>query len=62
MDNKILFVGNDAELMVYTEDGNLNFRIGLKVFQPSLQQVFKLMYILDEYVTDTFEREARDNV
>ena len=62
MDNKILFVGNDTELMVYTEDGNLNFRIGPKVFQPSLQQVFKLLYILDEYVTDTFEREARDNV
>lgn len=62
MDNKILFVGNDAEFIVYTEDDNLNFRIGSKVFQPTLQQVFKLMYILDEYVTDTFEREARDNV
>ena len=62
MDNKILFVGNDAEMMVYTEDGNLNFRIGSKVFQPSLQQVFKLMYILDDYVTDTFEREAQENV
>jgi len=62
MDNKILFVGNDIELIVYTEDGNMKFRIGSKVFQPTLQQVFKLMYILDEYVTDTFEREARDNV
>lgn len=62
MDNKILFVGNDTELIVYTEDGNMKFRIGSKVFQPSLQQVFKLMYILDEYVTDTFEREARYNV
>nr|DAK39781.1 MAG TPA: hypothetical protein [Caudoviricetes sp.] len=62
MNNKILFVGNDFELMVYTEDGNMKFRIGLKVFQPSLQQVFKLLYILDEYVTDTFEREAQDNV
>ena len=62
MDNKILFAGNDFELIVYTDDGYLNFRIGSKVFQPSLQQVFKLLYILDEYVTDTFEREARDNV
>lgn len=62
MDNKILFVGNDTEMMVYTEDGNLKFRIGSKVFQPSLQQVLKLMYILDDYVTDTFERDARDNV
>lgn len=32
---------------------------GREIFQLSLKQVFKLKYILDEYISDTFEREAR---
>ena len=66
MIGKILFDEEDRETMlsVFTDNGN-NLYIQLKsdsvceVFFPTLKQLLKLRHILDDYISDIFEREAR---
>ena len=49
----VVLDSND-EIFIRLESDN-----GREIFQPSLKQIFKLKHILDEYISDTFERETR---
>ena len=52
--NLSVVLDRDNEIFICLES-----RMGREIFQPSLKQVLKLKHILDEYISDTFEREAR---
>lgn len=66
MIGKILFDGEDRDTMlsVFTDNGNnlyiqLKTDSGCEVFFPTLKQLLKLRHILDDHISDIFEREAR---
>lgn len=55
--NLSVVLDRDNEIFICLES-----RMGREIFQPSLKQVLKLKHTLDEYISDTFELEAQDNV
>ena len=52
--NLSVVLNRDNEIFICLES-----RMGREIFNPSLKQVLKLKHILDEYISDTFELEAR---
>lgn len=66
MIGKILFDEEDRETMlsVFTDNGNnlyiqLKSDSGCEVFFPTPKQLLKLRHILDDHISDIFEREAK---